>query len=84
MDARDREILKSLVDKRARERSKTAFSADPEALTKEAIEAEEMGIPDLARALRNFRDKVVNPLLGEGWTVERIEQAALNHFRRYS
>ena len=80
MDRETRELLKAQLDKAARERVKRGYlDCDPESLTRRALEAQDLGYDEIAQALINFRDKVVNVLLGEGWTLERIEQAAFNY-----
>lgn len=81
MNGEQRETLKKLVDAATRDRVDRGYGdCDPESLTIKADEADVQGYPEIAEALRNFRDKVVNPLLGEGWTLDRIEQAAMRHW----
>lgn len=78
MDAQTRNYLKSRIDAETRIRvERGRGDVDPENLTRRALEAEELGYDEIAQALRNFRDKVVNPLLAEGWSLERIENAAM-------
>lgn len=79
MDNETRKYLKREIDKRARERDN---SLSPDDLTVKAAECDELGYPELAESFRNIRDKLVNPLLGEGWTLERIERAAHHYFKR--
>jgi hypothetical protein len=45
-------------------------------LSKFAAEAEEKGFDEIAEAIRKFRDSVVNVMLGEGISLDRIERAA--------
>lgn len=81
MDAEQRKILKELVDQQSRDRAERGYgNCDPEYLSKIAIEDEEQGYQEQADAIRRFRDMVVNPLLGEGWSLSRIEEAAMRHF----
>lgn len=71
-----RRALKRLIDAAARERIKSGYmDCDPESLTVRADEAETQGHEAVATALRNFRDEVVNPLLGMGLDLARVEQA---------
>lgn len=85
MDKEIREYLKYKLDQIARERAEKGWmDCDPESLTRRAIEAEELGYDEIAEALINFRDKVVNRLLGEGWTLDRIEQAAIGYAENLS
>lgn len=69
--------LKHRVSEAAKERAENTsyLDCDPESLSVRANEAEAIGHQEIADALRKFRDVVVNPLLGEGWTLERIEDA---------
>ena len=46
----------------------------------QAQDAALMGFFEVAEALTNFRDKVVNPMLGLGYDINRIEQAAAKHW----
>lgn len=81
MNAADRKALRMAVDRAARERAESGYmDCDPETLTTRADDADRQGLPEVASALRAFRDRVVNPLLGEGWTLARIEEAALRHW----
>lgn len=84
MDAETRQLIKSAIDNTIRsklEQNVVYRSCDPEDLSIAADRAEEQGYPEVAGALRRFRDMVVNPLLGEGWTLDRIEAATFNHFK---
>lgn len=82
MDKEQREILKELVSVAASKRAASGYmNCDPEFLSNEAVRCEWEGYPEQAGAFRRFRDLVVNPLLGEGWSLDRIEQAAERHFR---
>lgn len=79
MNKQERELLRKAVDEKARERVAKGYGdCDPESLTRRANEAYDLGYDEIGDALSHFRDKIVNPLLGEGWTLERIEQAAIN------
>lgn len=80
MDKKTRNFIRKELDRKARERSEDWMNCDPSRLTERAVEAEELGELEVAQALINFRDKVVNVLLGEGWTLERIEAAMLHQF----
>ena len=77
MTREERDRLRREIDRASRIRAQKGFmNCDPEDLTKRALEAKEVGYDEVGEALLNFRDKVVNVLLGEGWTVERIEEVA--------
>jgi hypothetical protein len=76
MDAETRKLLKQAVDIASREAvANGRMDLDPESLTRRAWEADEQGFPEIGDALRKLRDDVVNHLLGEGWSLDRIEQA---------
>lgn len=84
MDRETREYIKQKVNEASRRRAESGYmNCDPETLTRRANEAEALGFDDVAEALVNFRDKVVNVLLGEGWDLARIEAAVLRNFERY-
>lgn len=81
MDKEIRDYLRSEVSKRSKERADNGFlDCDPESLTRRANEAYDLGLDEIGDALSRFRDLVVNQLLGEGWTLDRIEQAAYRHW----
>lgn len=81
MDKETREYLKNRLDREARARVERGWmNCDPEYLTIRAMEARELGHEEVAEALEHFRDRVVNTLIGEGWTVERIEAVAYKYW----
>jgi len=73
LSSEQRQALKKLIDEKARERSQNRFNCDPEHISRVALELEELGIHQAAKSLRFFRDNVVNVLLGDGWSIEMIE-----------
>ena len=78
MDKETRDLLRAAVDQASRARAaRGVFNCDPESLTERANQAEADGLPEVAVAFRNFRDNVVNRLMGEGWTIERIEETVM-------
>jgi hypothetical protein len=83
MDKDYKDYLRREIDKAARLRVESGYlDCDPESLSSRALEAEILGFPEVAQAFRNFRDNVVNQLIGEGWSVERIEAAMLHHWEK--
>ena len=82
MDKLQRDYLKALVDQEVRRRNSGILKCDPESLTMAARDADDLGHTELADVFRRIRDRIINPLLGEGWTVDRIEDAMFKHFER--
>lgn len=81
MDRDIRDYLRKQVDLVARQRAETGWmDCDPESLTMRANEADSLGYYEIGEALRTFRDKVVNQLLSEGWSLSKIEQVAYVNF----
>lgn len=74
-----RDYLKKRLDEHARQ--KKHGSLDPEALNILILDAESKGLVEIAHAFRNIRTGV-NFLLGEGYSIDQIEDAFIIHLSK--